>query len=144
MISNKIYRGNDIDYIQIKTDEQKETNADKKRTYNYRVVHCKNSDVEIDMRGHCSAGQKVLASLIIRMALAETFSHNCGVLALDEPTTNLDQQNISSLCEALCTIIGERQTSQSFMLIIITHDEEFVTAMDKVERYALSFFSVSL
>jgi len=27
------------------------------------------------------------------MALAESFSLNCGVLALDEPTTNLDEQN---------------------------------------------------
>ena len=39
----------------------------------------------------CSAGQKVLASLIIRLALAETFAENCGIIALDEPTTNLDR-----------------------------------------------------
>ena len=127
-------RGNDIDYIQIKTDEKRETNVDKRRTYNYRVVQCKNSDVEIDMRGRCSAGQKVLASLIIRMALAETFSHNCGVLALDEPTTNLDRENISSLCQALCRIVEERQSNQSFMLIIITHDEEFVTSLERVQK----------
>ncbi len=47
------------------------------------------NDTELEMRGRCSAGQKVLASLIIRLALAETFSTNCGVIALDEPTTNL-------------------------------------------------------
>jgi hypothetical protein len=46
--------------------------------------------VELDMRGRCSAGQKVLACLVIRLALAETFCLNCGILALDEPTTNLD------------------------------------------------------
>ena len=33
---------------------------------------------------------QVLACLIIRLALAETFCLNCGILALDEPTTNLD------------------------------------------------------
>jgi DNA repair protein RAD50 len=44
---------------------------------------------------------QVLASLIIRMALAETFSSNCGMLALDEPTTNLDRENIESLSTAL-------------------------------------------
>jgi DNA repair protein RAD50 len=49
-----------------------------------------NGGVELDMRGRCSAGQKVLACLIIRLALAETFCLNCGILALDEPTTNLD------------------------------------------------------
>ncbi|RMX58110.1 hypothetical protein pdam_00000096 [Pocillopora damicornis] len=46
-------------------------------------------DTVLDMRGRCSAGQKVLASLIIR--LAETFCLNCGILTLDEPTTNANQ-----------------------------------------------------
>ena len=73
------------------------------------------SETELDMRGRCSAGQKVrvnfavsfltlsqvLASLIIRLALAETFCVNCGVLALDEPTTNLDSDNIESLAQSL-------------------------------------------
>jgi len=36
-------------------------------------------DAEMDMRGRCSAGQKVLASIIIRLALAECFGINCGV-----------------------------------------------------------------
>jgi len=58
-------------------------------------------DTELDMRGRCSAGQKVLTSLIIRLALAETFCLNCGILALDEPTTNLDKENISSLAVSL-------------------------------------------
>lgn len=44
---------------------------------------------------------QVLASLIIRLALAETFCLNCGILALDEPTTNLDRENIESLAHAL-------------------------------------------
>lgn len=35
------------------------------------------------------------------MALAETFSKNCGIFALDEPTTNLDKENIESLSQAL-------------------------------------------
>jgi hypothetical protein len=43
----------------------------------------------IDMRGRCSAGQRVLASIVIRLALAETFGVNCGCIALDEPTVNL-------------------------------------------------------
>lgn len=40
--------------------------------------------VEMDMRGRCSAGQKVLASIIIRLALSDSFGHNCGIIALDE------------------------------------------------------------
>jgi DNA repair protein RAD50 len=57
---------------------------------NCRVVMYSGGGAELEMRGRCSAGQKVLACLIIRLALAETFCLNCGILALDEPTTNLD------------------------------------------------------
>lgn len=134
---NNIYKGNDIDYIMIKTDEEEGPKAVsvKKRCYNYRVVQAKNGGAEIDMRGRCSAGQKVLASLIIRMALADTFSANCGILALDEPTTNLDHNNIHSLCNALKKIVEEREKMGNFMLVIITHDEEFVSAMERSEHH---------
>ncbi|PNF31007.1 hypothetical protein B7P43_G02060 [Cryptotermes secundus] len=137
----QIYRGNDIDYIEIKTDVPEHSTADKRRNYNYRVVQMKN-DVEIDMRGRCSAGQKVLASLIIRMALAETFSSNCGMLALDEPTTNLDRENIESLSTALADIVNTRLTQKNFQLVIITHDEEFLDRLSKVEKLEV-FYRVS-
>ncbi|XP_051834195.1 DNA repair protein RAD50-like isoform X2 [Antechinus flavipes] len=95
------YRGQDIEYIEIRSDTDENISAsDKRRNYNYRVVMIK-GDTALDMRGRCSAGQKVLASLIIRLALAETFCLNCGILALDEPTTNLDRENIESLAHAL-------------------------------------------
>ncbi|TMW43633.1 hypothetical protein DOY81_011287 [Sarcophaga bullata] len=131
-----IYRGNDIDYIQIQTEEGKDaaSSMDRRRSYNYRVIQSKNNS-EIEMRGRCSAGQRVLASLIIRMALAETFSSNCGVLALDEPTTNLDRVNILSLCDALNRIVEERQSQSNFMLIIITHDEAFISTLGKINSY---------
>lgn len=93
----RVYRNQDIDYIQIRA-EADTTSA--KRSYNYRVVMSAGG-AELDMRGRCSAGQKVLACLIIRLALSETFGLNCGILALDEPTTNLDEANAKSLAEAL-------------------------------------------
>ena len=62
-------------------------------------------DIELDMRGRCSAGQRVLASIVIRLALAETFCFECPVMALDEPTTNLDRENVNSLAEALAQYI---------------------------------------
>ncbi|XP_047104427.1 DNA repair protein RAD50-like [Schistocerca piceifrons] len=129
----KIYRGNDIDYIEIKTDAPETTSADKKRTFNYRVVQVKN-DVEIDMKGRCSAGQKVLASLVIRIALAEILSINCGILALDEPTTNLDRENIDSLGETLTDLINLRRENKNFQLILITHDEDFLDRLMNVEK----------
>lgn len=84
----------------------------------------------MDFRGQCSAGQRVLACLIIRLALADTFAAHCGVIALDEPTTNLDKSNIASLCEALNQIVDERQAENNFMLIVITHDKKFINQMD--------------
>lgn len=131
------YKGNDIDFIEIKTDESVSQGADKRRTYNYRVVMVKNG-TEMDMRGRCSAGQKVLASLIIRMALAETFSLNCGVLALDEPTTNLDAENIEALASALLNIVEKRRHQKNFQLVVITHDMEFLQKLamrDYIDYY---------
>lgn len=67
----------------------------------------------------------MLACLIIRLALAETFCLNCGILALDEPTTNLDAENSASLAEALRNIMLTRREQENFQLVIITHDERY-------------------
>jgi DNA repair protein RAD50 len=129
------YQGNDIEWIEIVTDVEEDTKVKTddigRQTYNYRVVMLKNGR-PLDMRGRCSAGQKVLASLIIRLALAETFCQDCGVLALDEPTTNLDRENIESLAKALTDIIHSRR-SRTFQLIVITHDEDFVELLGRSE-----------
>ncbi|KAJ5814905.1 Recombination/repair protein Rad50 [Penicillium riverlandense] len=121
----KTYRGTDVDTILIRSDNE---NAKGNRSYNYRVCMVKQG-AEMDMRGRCSAGQKVLASIIIRLALAECFGVNCGLIALDEPTTNLDRDNIRSLAESLHDIIRTRQQQANFQLIVITHDEEFLRHM---------------
>ncbi|KAL4792518.1 AAA domain-containing protein [Aspergillus venezuelensis] len=121
----KTYRGTDVDTILIRSDNE---NPKGNRSYNYRVCMVKQG-AEMDMRGRCSAGQKVLASIIIRLALAECFGVNCGLIALDEPTTNLDRDNIRSLAESLHDIIRARQQQANFQLIVITHDEEFLRHM---------------
>ena len=124
----RIYKGTDIDYIAIRSDTETEDENTAKRSYNYRVVMVK-GDVELEMRGRCSAGQKVVACLIIRLALAESFCLSCGILALDEPTTNLDRGNIGGLAEALADLIAARRDQNNFQLIIITHDESFVNML---------------
>ncbi|GAA5916492.1 hypothetical protein JCM6882_001738 [Rhodosporidiobolus microsporus] len=124
---NKTYQGTDIDKIMIKSDSEGKTTGSA-RSYNYRVVMFKDT-TEMDMRGRCSAGQKVLASIIIRLALAESFSVNCGIMALDEPTTNLDHDNIQALAASLSEIIKERKNQDNFQLIVITHDEGFLETL---------------
>merc|ERR1712150_242453 len=129
------YRGNDIDYIEIETDDGTDamSGADKRKNVNYRVVMVKN-ETKLDMRGRCSAGQKVLASLIIRLALAETFSNSCGMIALDEPTTNLDRENIESLAQALGDLVAKRSAQRNFQLIVITHDEELIDHLSRIDQ----------
>uniref|UniRef100_A0A3Q0KL19 Putative dna repair protein RAD50 n=1 Tax=Schistosoma mansoni TaxID=6183 RepID=A0A3Q0KL19_SCHMA len=158
------YRGNDIDYIEICSEEDTAAASNvcrTRRTYNYRVVMVKttpgsmsvsrpksksytscSNEARLDMRGRCSAGQKVLASLIIRLALAEVFCLHCGVLALDEPTTNLDRENIESLAYALVEIIKSRSRQKNFQLIVITHDEDFVELLGRSD-YVENFFLLS-
>ncbi|CAF1326608.1 unnamed protein product [Adineta steineri] len=135
------YRGSDIDAIEIRSDADEENASKTRRTYNYRVVMLKSGSV-MDMRNRCSAGQKVLASLIIRLALAEAFCLNCGILALDEPTTNLDFENIDGLAQALIEIVKNRASLKNFQLIIITHDEDFVDSLGK-SAYADKCYRVS-
>ena len=120
-----IYTGSDTTRIEIRTSATGGVGS-ARRTYNYKVVQTKHGH-EIDMKGRCSAGQRVLASIIIRLALAETFCKDCGILALDEPTTNLDKENAHSLAKALATVVQLRsQNQKSFQLIVISHDETFL------------------
>lgn len=150
------YQGSDIDTIEIRSDLDEAdavaaaaavggagagagagsalaastTASGRSRNYNYRVVMMK-GDAELDMRGRCSAGQKVLASIVIRLALAESFCVSTGIMALDEPTTNLDAPNKKGLARALARIIEMRSVSNSLQLLVITHDEEFVEELGR-------------
>lgn len=96
------------------------------------------------MRTRCSAGQKALAALVIRMALAEAFCSHCGVLALDEPTTNLDHENKVALVNSLKQIISHRKYQENFQLIVITHDEEFGQLLTQAELGdQMSYYRIS-
>ena len=61
----KTYRGQDIDYIKIKAD----ADHGAARSYNYRVIMVAGG-AELDMRGRCSAGQKVITT--------SSTSHTCN------------------------------------------------------------------
>lgn len=57
----------------------------------------------------------MLACLIIRLALAETFCLNCGILALDEPTTNLDAG--AQLPGCMCCCVGMHAPMQVLLCV---------------------------
>uniref|UniRef100_A0A914N189 Rad50/SbcC-type AAA domain-containing protein n=1 Tax=Meloidogyne incognita TaxID=6306 RepID=A0A914N189_MELIC len=98
----RVYQGNDIETIKIKS--QTVGSAEKKKSYDYSVVMTVDQ-TDIDMRDRCSAGQKVLASILIRIALADVFAGNCRILALDEPTTNLDADKVENIGTMLKNLI---------------------------------------
>ncbi|KAJ3509992.1 hypothetical protein NLJ89_g4921 [Agrocybe chaxingu] len=137
---NKTYQGTDIDGIKIVSDVE---GGASKRSYNYRVVMTKDQ-VEMDMRGRCSAGQKMLASIIIRLALSDSFGQNCGILALDEPTNALDTENIDALAASLVDIINERKIHSNFQLVIITHDENFLRKLGQADVMEYYWFEAVL
>lgn len=112
------YKGTDIEGLQLRADQVEST---KFKHYNYRLV-CRVADHWMDMKGRCSAGQKMLASILLRVALAQAFSADCGILALDEPTMNLDRENALGLAEMLGKLSSVWPKLQ---LIVITHDRDF-------------------
>ena len=120
------YKSEDNSSIKIVSGQESESQA--KRSCNYRVV-MSNGSTDLDMREKWSAGQRVLASVVIRLALADAFCLNFGCIALDEPTVNLDLKNRKGLAAALANIIGSRANQSNFQLILITHDKAFVLMM---------------
>lgn len=129
-----VYKGTDTSSIEICT-EPTEGVGSNRRTYTYKLIQTKHG-CKMDMKGRCSAGQKVLASIIIRLALAETFCKDCGILALDEPTTNLDEENANSLADTLTKVVELRSRYQkNFQLIIISHDEKFLQKLADLNNH---------
>ena len=63
-----------------------------------------------ELKGRCSAGQKMMISIVIRLALAEAFCSRCRVISLDEPTTNLDKLNSGKLASFLKSFLERDQT----------------------------------
>ena len=61
---------------------------------------------------------------------------------LDEPTTNLDNENIESLAQSLVEIVEKRSVQQNFQLIVITHDQDLIEILGKSDRVE-HYFNVS-
>lgn len=60
-----IYKGSDTTSIQIRTEPTDGVGTNK-RNYNYKLVQTKHG-CEMDMRGRCSAGQKVISTFCIEL-----------------------------------------------------------------------------
>jgi ABC-type multidrug transport system ATPase subunit len=89
--------------------------------------------VEISMKEGSSAGQRALASIIIRLALAEAFAGHCGALVLDEPTANLDIENTESLAISLGTYVSEYCISLFLLSDILRYFFILIKALSEID-----------
>lgn len=98
-------------------------------------IKCLQKNKKFALKSFCSSGQKVLACIIIRMALAEYFNLQSHILALDEPTTHLDKKNSQALARYIAQLAQWKKKDPQFVLLIITHDEEFTQYMKDLTRF---------
>ncbi|OXA62488.1 DNA repair protein RAD50 [Folsomia candida] len=91
--------------------------------YNYHFNMDTSADGELKMRGRSSHGEKILAALIIRCALAKKFGPNCEILAFDEPMGGLDGDMGRGLVDHFSSITDKTQ------VIVTTHSLEFAKAL---------------
>lgn len=78
----------------------------------------------LPVAGFASGGERMLASLALRIAFAKVLAPNLSLLILDEPTHNLDDNAISTLIE----VIQEKLVDTLDQVFIVTHDEKLAEA----------------
>lgn len=81
-------------------------------------------------QGRLSTGQKVVLALAFWLAIGSLWRNEIGMLALDEPTANLDETNRrflgSALSQLSLRVRGNRQ------ILLVTHDQQLRGAFDHV------------
>jgi DNA repair exonuclease SbcCD ATPase subunit len=80
--------------------------------------------------GRLSTGQRVVLALSFWPAVASLWSSDLGMLALDEPTANLDADNRKFLAQALSAMTAKVRNNRQ--LIMVTHDPDLRTSFDQV------------
>jgi exonuclease SbcC len=87
-----------------------------------------------NVEGIASGGERSIACLALRIALALTLAPHLRILILDEPSVNLDVKSLSELA----TTLRERVYEFMDQVILITHEEELQEAVTgrayKLER----------
>lgn len=74
-------------------------------------------------------GSKLSSGQAQRIAIARALYSGLPILVLDEPTANIDSENVKNLQNIL------KELSVSRICIVVTHDEEFLSVCDKVYQF---------
>lgn len=76
-----------------------------------------------------SGGEKIVASTSFRLAMADTFASEVGLLVLDEPSAYLDQDNIHHL-QDLLVHLKELTSSSGRQILLVTHEPSLLGFVD--------------
>lgn len=129
----KTYNGCDIESIKIGCE--KENGQKKLMSY---CVYAKVKGQKIEAKNFMSTGTIILASTIIRFALAQIFAPNCRIMALDEPTVHLDNGHIGNLVSLIVEMTNNKKI-KPFQFIIISHEQYFVDLLYQNELVNRSY-----
>lgn len=88
-------------------------------------LQLKEGDAWIDVEGMASGGERALACLALRLALARVLVPHLSWLMLDEPTHNIDARGIQEFAVAL----RDRLAGLTDQIFLITHDEALEAAV---------------
>ena len=77
-----------------------------------------------------SGGEKVRFSISFLLAVNEIMSRDLGVLALDEPTAQLDEDNIQSFIDIL-SHVQRYARSSGVQIIVVTHSNQLIGSFDQ-------------
>jgi DNA adenine methylase len=85
-------------------------------------------EIKLEMKGRCSMGQKVLASLVIRMALAEIFAPNVSVEA---PNYELAAKYVYVVTQVFS---GSKPEKSSFIDLKGNYRSKYLSFRDKLSK----------
>jgi DNA repair protein SbcC/Rad50 len=84
----------------------------------------------VPVAGFASGGERMLASLAVRIAFARVLAPALSLLILDEPTHNLDEKAVTTFID----VIQNRVSDFLDQIFIVTHEEKLAENADNVVR----------
>jgi len=84
----------------------------------------------VSVIGFASGGERMLASLAVRIAFARVLAPSLSLLILDEPTHNLDEKAITTFID----VVQNKVSDFLDQIFIVTHEEKLAENADHVIR----------
>ena len=95
------------------------------------TIQLKESDGDwVNVSGFASGGERMLASLAVKISFARVLAPNLNMLILDEPTHNLDETAVRNFIN----VLNEKISEHIDQMFIITHDERLAESASKVVK----------